>query len=99
METLTDEEQLELIGIMRRDNEYTTKLLNTNSQRMMTHLGKRMGLLRPVGRLHWWERGLDDDQRSAVMRVKEASRTSRSFCRPISERRGLRLLTRALQRR
>lgn len=58
---LTEKEGDELQDIMKRDGEYT-KRINGQAQRNNAILMKRIQDVRPVGWMHWWERGLDEDQ-------------------------------------
>lgn len=58
---LNEKEEEELLQFMKKDGEYT-KTMSIQAQRNNAILLKKIQRIRPVGWLHWWERGADEDQ-------------------------------------
>lgn len=58
---MSGKEETELLDIMRKDSEYT-KLMTLHSGRTTSEILRHLQRIQPQGRLHWWERGSDEDQ-------------------------------------
>ncbi|MCO5585237.1 hypothetical protein L7F22_039170 [Adiantum nelumboides] len=56
----TKEEEKEMMEIMAKDDAYTKKL-TLQGGRAQAILNRRIHEMRPIGRLHWWERSMDEE--------------------------------------